>query len=181
MKNLVRFLALSALLIFTLKATSDVVTAVHGTITKLDSSTKTMVVKTKDGTEHTVHFTEKTAVWGADKAAAGAKDSFKGLSEGSEVVVHYTAKDTEKSAIEVDKVGKDGLKSVDGTVTKIGEGGKTVVVKTADGTEQTFDVAGRDTADAAKSVGTATTKGGKATVYYTEEGGKKVAHFFEKL
>lgn len=181
MKNLIRFLVLAALVTFAAQATDDVVTAVHGTITKLDSATKSMVVKTKDGTEHTVHFTENTAVWGADKTAAGAKDSFKGLSEGSEVVVHYTAKGSEKSATEVDKVGKDGLKSVDGTVTKIGQGGKTVVVKTADGTEQTFDVAGRDTSDAAKSVGTAATKGGKATVYYTEEGGKKIAHFFEKL
>jgi hypothetical protein len=174
MKNLLRFLAVAVLLVFSVRATEDVVTAVHGTITKLDSGTKTLVVKTKEGTEHTVKFTEKTAVWGADKTAAGAKDAFKGLSEGSEVVVHYTVKGTEKSATEVDKVGKDGLKSVDGTVEKVGADGKTVVVKAADGTEHTFDVAGRDTANAAK-------KAGKATVYYTEEGGKKVAHFFESL
>ena len=48
------------------------------------------------------------------------------------------------------------------------------MVKAADGTEHTFVVAGKDTAEGAK-------KAGKATVYYTEEGGKKVAHFFEKL
>jgi hypothetical protein len=174
MKNVVRFLVVAMLVVFTVWAAEDVVNAVHGTITKLDSATKTVVVKTKDGTEQTVHFTEKTAVWGADKTAAGAKEAFKGLSEGSEVVVHYTAKGTEKSATEVDKVGKDGLKSVDGTVEKVGSDGKTVVVKAADGTEHTFVVAGRDTADGAK-------KAGKATVYYTEEGGKKVAHFFEKL
>jgi VCBS repeat-containing protein len=173
-KNVVRFFVVATLLAFSVKATEDVVTAAHGTITKLDAATKTFVVKTKDGTEHTVHFTEKTTVWGADKTAAGAKDAFKGLSEGSEVVVHYSVKGTEKSATEVDKVGKDGLKEVDGTVEKVGADGKTVVVKAADGTEHTFVVAGRDTADGAK-------KAGKATVYYTEEGGKKVAHFFEKL
>ena len=181
MKNLLRFLVIAALLVFAVRATEDVVSAVHGTVTKLDSATKTMVVKTKDGTEHTVHFVDKTAVWGADKTAAGAKDAFKGLSEGSEVVVHYTVKGTEKTATEVDKVGKDGLKSVDGAVTKVGKDGKTVVVKAADGTEHTFDVAGHDTADAAKDIGKATDKTGKFTVYYTEEGGKKVAHFFEKL
>jgi len=174
MKNVVRFFVVAILAVFTVWAAEDVVNAVHGTITKLDSATKTLVVKTKDGTEHTVHFTERTAVWGADKTAAGAKDAFKGLSEGSEVVVHYTTKGAEKSATEVDKVGKDGLKSVDGTVEKVGADGKTVVVKAADGTEHTFVVAGRDTADGAK-------KAGKTTVYYTEEGGKKVAHFFEKL
>ena len=181
MKNLLRFLAVAGLVVFGVRAADDVSNAVHGTITKLDSVTKNMVVKTKDGTEHTVHFVDKTAVWGADKTAAGAKDAFKGLSEGSEVVVHYTAKGTENTATEVDKVGKGGLKYVDGTVTKVGQGGKTVVVKGADGTEQTFTVAGHDTAEAAKGIGKAADKTGKTTVYYTEEGGKKIAHFFEKL
>lgn len=181
MKNLFRFFALAALLVFGVRAADEVVSAVHGTITKLDSATRTFVVKTKDGTEHTVHFADKTAVWGADKTAAGAQDTFKGLSEGSEVVVHYTEKGSENTATEVDKVGKGGLNYVDGTVTKVGEGGKTVVVKSADGTEHAFDVAGRDTADAAKGIGKGADKTGKVTVYYTEEGGKKVAHFFEKL
>ena len=181
MKKVLGFLAVTALLVFCVRADEAVVSAVHGTITKLDSATKTLIVKSKDGVEHTVHFADKTAVWGADKTAAGAKDAFKGLSEGSEVVVHYTAKGTENTATEVEKVGKGGLKSIDGTVTKVGEGGKSVVVKAADGTEQTFDVAGHDTAEAAKGIGKGTAKAGKTTVYYTEEGGKKVAHFFEKL
>src|SRR6516164_11174365 len=110
MKNVLRFLVVAALFVFAVRAADDVVSAVHGTVTKLDSGTKTMIVKTKDGTEHSVHFVDKTAVWGADKTAAGAKDGFKGLSEGSEAVVHYTEKGGEKTATEVDKVGKDGLK-----------------------------------------------------------------------
>jgi hypothetical protein len=181
MKNLLRFLALAVLLVFAVRATDEVVSAVHGTIIKLDSATKTFVVKTKDGTEHAVHFVDKTAVSGADKTAAGAKDIFKGLSEGSEVVVHYTEKDSEKTATEVDKVGKDGLKYVDGTVTKVDKDGKTVVVKAADGTDHTFDVAWRDTAEAAKDISKDADKAGKVTVYYAEEGGRKIAYFFEKL
>jgi len=174
MKNLVRSLTVATLLVFAAYAADDVVSAVHGTVTKVDSATKTMVVKAKDGTEHTVHYTDKTVVWGADKTAAGAKDTYKGIATGSEVVVRYTEKGGEKSAMEVDKVGKDGLKYVDGTVEKVGDDGKTVTVKAADGTEHTFAVVG-------KGIGAGATKGGKATVYYTEEGGKKVAHFFEKL
>jgi hypothetical protein len=181
MNKLLRFFTLTALLVFAVYAADDVVSAIHGTITKLDSATKTMVVKTKDGTENTVHFVDKTAVWGADKTAAGTKDVFKGLKEGSEVVVHYSVKGTEKTATEVDRVGKDGLKYVDGTVTKVGKDGKTVVVKSADGTEHTFEVAGSDTKDAAQAMGKGTDKAGKVTVYYTEKGGKSIAHFFEKL
>src|ERR1700690_2551213 len=116
MKNLVRFLVVTVLVAFAVHAAEDVASAIHGTVTKLDAGTKTVVVKTKDGTEHTLHFVDKTMVTGADKTAAGAKDAFHGLSEGSEVVAHYTVKGADKTAVEIDKVGKDGLKSVDGTV-----------------------------------------------------------------
>ena len=181
MKRLFALFTLAAFCILTAWAADDVANAVHGVITKVDTASKTIVVKAKDGTEHTIHFVDKTAVYGADETAAGAKDTFHGLEEGSEVVAHYTAKGSEKTAMEVDKVGKDGMKATEGTVTKVGEGGKTITVKAADGTEQTFDVAGHDTKVAAQDTAKGTEKGGKVTVYYTEKAGKKVAHFFEKL
>jgi hypothetical protein len=176
-----RLLILASLLILSVRAAEDVVTAVHGTVTKLDSVAKTMVVKTKDGTEHTIHFVDKTAVHGADATAAGAKDTFHGITEGSEVVAHYTEKGAEKTGVEVDKVAKEGVKTIDGTVSHVGEGGKVVVVKAADGTEHTFQVVGHDTVASAEEIGKGTDKSAKFTVYYTEKAGNKVAHFFEKL
>jgi hypothetical protein len=155
---------------------ADVVTAVHGTVTKVDNATKTLVVKTKDGTEHTLHVVSKTTVSGTD---AGAKDTFKGLKEGSEVVAHYTEKGSEKTAVEVDNVGKDGLKETEGTISTIDRGTKTIAVKTADGTVQTFKIADHATEDAGKDIAKGTEKTAKVTVYYTEEAGKKVAHWFE--
>jgi hypothetical protein len=154
----------------------EAVTAVHGTVTKIDSAAKTIAIKAKDGTEHTLHWVGKTTVRGTD---AGAKDTFKGLKEGSEVVAHYTVKGTDKTAVEVDKVGKDGMKETEGTVTVIDRGSKTIAVKTADGTEQTFKMADHATVDAGKDTGKAVEKSVKVTVYYTEEAGKKVAHLFE--
>jgi hypothetical protein len=166
-------------------AVQDVVNAAHGTVTKLDSATKTIVVKTKDGTEHTLKFVGKTTVHGVDASAkatdAGAKDTFHGLKEGTEVVAHYTEKGTEKTAVEVDNVGKDGIKSVDGTITHIDRASKTVAVKTADGTEETFKLSGHAADDAGKDIEKGTEKSAKVTVYYTEEAGKKTAHFFEKI
>jgi hypothetical protein len=162
-------------------AADDAVTAVHGVVTKVDAAAKTIVVKTKDGTEHTIHFVDKTTVRGGEAAETGAKDTFQGVQEGSEVVARYTVKGTEKTAVEVDKVGKDGYKSVEGTVTKVGDDGKTITVKAADGTEHTFEVAGHGAKVAAVDTAKGTEKGAKVTVYYTESAGKKVAHFFEKL
>ena len=175
------FLVVAALVALPVRADEDVVTAVRGTVTKVDSAAKTIGVKTADGTEHTFHFVAQTSVHGAQATAAGSKDAFHGLTEGSEVVAHYTVKGSEETAVEVDRVGKGGLHAVDGTVSKVSDDGKTVVVKAADGTEHTFQVAGHDTADAAKEIGKGADKSAKVTVYYTESAGKKVAHFFQKL
>ena len=175
MKRLFQMGAATTLLL-PLCLAADVVTAVHGTVTKVDAGAKTMVVKAKDGTDHTLHIVGKTTVHGTD---AGAKDAFKGLKEGSEVVAHYTVKGSDKTAVEVDKVGKDGLKEAEGTVSDIDRGGKTIAIKTADGTVQTFKLADHATVDAGKDIAKGSEKTAKVTVYYTEDAGKKVAHWFE--
>jgi hypothetical protein len=150
---------------------------VHGTIKRIDAASKTVVISTANGAEEVVHFTDKTVV---HESVAGAKDSFHGLKEGSEVVAHVTRSGATKSAVEVDKLGKDGLKVAEGTVTKVDAGTKTIAIKTADGTEQTFDMTAHAAADTSKATAAGATKTAKVTVYYTEEGGKKVAHFFKK-
>ena len=97
---------------------------IHGTIKKVDSATKTVVIKTADGTEHTVKFTGDTTV-------KGTKDGFDGLKEGTEVVARTTGQGVDETAVDVGKVSKDGLKSTKGTVEKFYKDTKTVVVKTA--------------------------------------------------
>jgi hypothetical protein len=61
---------------------------------------------------------------------------------------------------------------------KVDHGAKTVVVKTADGTEKTLDFTENAGKDMGKAVGAGTEKGAKVAAYYTDEAGKKVAHFF---
>jgi hypothetical protein len=160
-------------------AADDVVSAVHGTVDKVDASGHTIVVKTADGTEHSVHFLDSTTVHGAHAAAAGATDSWHGIEKGSDVVVHYTKRGTDDTAVEIDKVGKGGLKATEGTITGIDRGAKTIAVKTADGTEETFHLTDHAAKDAGKGIAEGSEKGSKVVVYSTEKAGKKVAHFFE--
>ena len=162
-------------------AAEDVVSAVHGTIQKTDSMAKTIVVKTADGAEHTFQFVGHTAVHGAEKVAAGAKDAYHGLKEGSEVVVHYTAEGGKETAQEVDRIGEGGLKVTEGTITRVDRGAKTLTVKTANGTEETYQMADHAVKDAGKDIATGAEKSGKVTVYYTEKAGHKVVHFFKAL
>lgn len=160
-------------------AADDVVTAVEGTVKKVDAGTKTVVIKTTEGTEHTVHFVSKTSVHGWDSADAGAKDGMHGVKEGSHVVAHVTVKGTEETAREMDRIGDGGLKVSEGTVSKIDRGTKTLAVKTADGAEATYKITDHAVVDAGKDAGKGVEKASKVTVYYTEEGGKKVVHFFK--
>jgi hypothetical protein len=171
-KKLVVGLSFAAVAMF---AAADVVTAVEGTVKKVDAGTKTVVVSTADGTEHTVHFVGKTTVHGWDATEAGSKDALHGVKEGSHVVVHVTKKGTVETAQEVDRIGDGGLKVTEGTVSTIDRGGKTIAVKTADGAVATYKFTDHAAVDASKGV----EKAGKVTVYYTEEGGKKVVHFFK--
>ena len=151
-----------------------------GEIVKVDDATKTVAVKTADGTEHTLHFVKETAVHGAQAATTGSAEAFHGLKEGSHIAVHYTAKGTEETAHEIDDIGKDGLKSTDATVVHIDRAAKTLAVKTADGTEETYHLTDRAAIDAGKDIREGAESSVKVTIYYTEEAGHKVAHFFQR-
>jgi hypothetical protein len=178
---LVAALALCPVLVF---AAQDVATAVDGTVKKIDSGTKTVVVDASDGTEHTFHYTGDLVVHGSKDAAKdtakGTDDAFHGVKEGSKVAVHYTADGGKETAHEIDNIGDDGLKATKGTITHIDRGTKTVAVKTADGTEETFRMTGHVAADTGKDIGAGADKTAKVTVYYTEDAGKKTAHFISK-
>jgi hypothetical protein len=159
----------------------DVVHAVDGTVKKVDSATKTVVVETKDGTEHTFHYGGDVTVDGAKDTEKGTVDAAHGVAEGSKVAVHYTVDGGKETAHEVDKIGDDGLKATDGTVSHIDRGAKTIAVKTADGTEQTFHLTDRAAKDTGKGVATGVDKSAKVTVYYTEKAGVKTAHFVKTI
>ena len=153
---------------------------VVGEILRLDAAAKTVVVKTADGTSHTFRFLERTAVHGGQDVAAGSKDTFRGLKEGSPVAVHYTAKGTEETAEEIDSIGRDGLKASEVTVIQLDRGAKTLAVKATDGTEETFRLTGRAATAAGEEMGEGAEKSIKGTVYYADEAGHKVAHFFKR-
>ncbi len=159
----------------------DVAHAVDGTVKKVDAGSKTLVVETKDGTEHSFRYTSDVTVDGAKDTEKGTLDAAHGVTEGSKVAVHYTVDGGKETAHEIDRIGDDGMKATEGTVSKLDKGAKTISVKTADGTVDTFQLTGRAAKDTGKDVVAGTDKSAKVTVYYTEEAGKKTAHFISKV
>jgi hypothetical protein len=91
-------------------AQDDVAHAVSGLIKSIDKGTKTMVVKTGDGTEHTIKYTDQTVVSGAKDTGKGVEkasvDTYLGAKVGSKVTVKYTEKAGEKTAVGVKDAGK---------------------------------------------------------------------------
>ena len=83
----------------------DLAHDISGIVKKVDKSTKTVVIKADDGTEHTIKYTEKTVVEGTKDAGKGVE---KGSAEayltgkmGAKITVHYTEKGAEKTAVGV--------------------------------------------------------------------------------
>jgi len=159
----------------------NVETATHGTITKIDRTAKAIAVKSEDGTEHVFYWAKDTSVHGVKSADLSAKESWHGLKQGSEVVAHSTKRGTRDTAVEVDKVGDNGLKRTEGTVKEIDRSGKKLVIESADGTEHAFRLTNHAATDAGKGAAASAEKGTKVAIYSTEEAGKSVAHFFERI
>ena len=91
-------------------AVEPVVSVAEGTVRKIDSTAKTILVATKDGAERTFHFADRTVVHGVEGLGKGSKEGLHGLITGTEVAVHYTTKETVDTAEEIDHIGKDGLR-----------------------------------------------------------------------
>ena len=155
--------------------------SVEGIVTKIDRAAKTMAVKAADGTEHTMHLVARTVVHGGQETYKGAEGAARGIQEGSQVVVHYTKQGTDETAEEIDHIGKDGLKTSEGTITKFDRDARTMTIKTADGTEETYRLTEHASEDAGKDTDDAAKKSAHATVYYSEEAGHKVVHFFKTI
>jgi len=158
-------------------STAFAVTAVKGRIEKIDHTAKTIVMKAADGTEHTFRFVGRTAVHGTEMASS---DAFRGLKEGSEVVVHYTVKGSEETALEIDHVGEGGLKTTEGTLTRLDRNAKIFTIKAEDGTEHEFRLTEHAAEDAGTDISEDAQKSAKVIVYYTDQAGQQVAHFFGK-
>ena len=112
----VSLFALVAIVAWQSAIAEDVVHAVSGIVKSVDKGSKTVVVKTADGTEQTIKWTDKTTVKGVDATgkavAAGSVDTYDGLKEGAKVSVKYTEKGGEKTAVAIKDASKATAKAV---------------------------------------------------------------------
>jgi hypothetical protein len=94
--------------------------------------------------------------------------SLESLQPGTPVAVQYTVKGIQASADGAGQVGDDVLTANEGVVTKVDRGKKEVTVRFADGQTQKLE-----------SENSITSHSSRAIVYYRDESGRRVAHYFK--
>jgi hypothetical protein len=146
---------------------------IDGTVDKFYAATHQVAVKTADGVRHLLHLSSRTAIHGT-RTADGPLG---GLERGNQVVVQYVASGDTKTAVEIDQVGDGGLKAVGGVVTNVDRSAKTLTVRLADDSSITL----RLTDHAAHHVGHDIENQTRVIVYYADDGGERVAHYFKRV
>jgi hypothetical protein len=137
-------------------------------VDKLYSGMNEILVKTSDGLERVFHVTPGTKVHGGNPALGS-------LSAGTVVAVHYSVKGVMASADEIDRLGPDGLKHNEGTITKVDRVRKRITIKFADRSIQTL----RLTHHAAVESNGHTHS--RVIIYYSNDNGQRVAHYFKPV
>ena len=137
----------------------------------------TIIVTTMDGVEHTYHFTERLIVHGGKSPGP---DALAGLQEGRMVVIHYTVEGSNQTAREIDILGDEGLKVTEGRVTKIDRGRKEITIRFGNGQTETLRLTDQAAAEAAKDLEGTGGEAARVIVYYEDENGRKVAHYFRR-
>jgi hypothetical protein len=139
--------------------------ATEATIKAEHKAANKIIVQTEDGVEHIYDAAKGLVVH-------GGTDSLSDLKPGTTVIIHYTADNT---AQEIDRVGIDGLSTAEGIVTGIDRGKKEITIRYDNGKIEMLKLTDRAAADVGKNIGDNT----RIVVYYSDEVGGKVTHYFK--
>src|ERR1700681_4397707 len=140
--------------------------ATEATIKDEQKAANKIVVETEDGVEHIYNAAKVVVVH-------GGKGPLSDLKPGTTVIIHYTADNTVQ---EIDRVDAGGLSTMEGMATKIDRGKKEITVRYDNGKIEKLKLTDRAAADVGKNIGEDT----RIVVYYSDEAGGKVTHYFKK-
>jgi hypothetical protein len=156
--------------------------ALEGTVHTFYKGLNTIVVKTVDGFEHLFHLAERTVVHGG---TAAGDPAWRGLEEGSRVIVHYTPEGDDDTADEVDRIGDAGLIAVEGVITNVDRHAGTLSIRLTDGSGETLRLTARAAAELGKGLDADAAAGMAKVVVYvtplTDDTGGRVAHYFRRV
>jgi hypothetical protein len=161
--------------------------AVAAQVRRVDHSAKMVVLHTADGGHETVAFSEHTVVHGVTSADSAVDAWAKDALEGAWAIVLYTENGEHKTAVAIDSLGGRAVRIAHGSVVRVDEAAKSMVIRSKGGAEDTFDLAGYVVVDAGGRVERGATPcraietGTEVAISYAEQGGKKTAVVVKRL
>jgi DnaK suppressor protein len=151
--------------------------ALEGTIDQETKAVNALAVKTVDGTRRVFHLAKDVVVHGSRDTSA---ESLKNLRTGTTVVVHYASAGTDAAIHEIDIVGDDGLKTTEGIVVGINRRKHEITVRLDNATTEVLQLSARAARDVGHEVDS-DAGSARIVLYYTDDGGAKVAHYFRRV
>jgi len=110
---------------------------VLGTIENVDSGANTITVRLSDGTDKTLQLAKRVTVNGRGEPRSHAESA---LMAHERAVIYYTDKSGEETAVDVESVDHAMHRTVTGTLISADKNNKTIVLRTANGKDETFRV-----------------------------------------
>lgn len=110
---------------------------VLGTIAIVDSGANTITVRLSDGTDKTLQLGKRLMVNGRAETRARAEAT---LTAQERAVIYYVEKDGAESAVDVESLNHVMRRTVTGTLISADKSDKTLVLRTANGSDETFSV-----------------------------------------
>jgi hypothetical protein len=150
------------------------VIATDETIKDEHKAANKIVVTTEDGVQHVYSAAKDLLVHG------GKNGVLADLKPGTTVVVHYTAGEGGESAHEIDRVGNNGLLTTEGTVIDINRGKREITIRYDNGTTEQLKLTDRAAVDAGQDFTDQAVGTTRVVVYFSDEAGKKMAHYFKR-
>jgi hypothetical protein len=152
--------------------------ATEDTIQETSEGGHRILVKARDGVARLFRLNRRSTVDGGDAASDEALRAFK---KGTPVMVHNTTEGEDLTAEEIDRLGDRGLQQMEGVITAVNRPDRMISIKLADGTRQTLRLSDRAAADAGKDVDHAGESTARVIVYFKNEAGQRVVHYFKRV
>jgi hypothetical protein len=140
------------------------------------------LVAARDGVDHAYRFTASLIGNPGSKPGRPTVQALKGLREGTVVVVQYNVQVRGERWDAIDPVGDEDLMATEGRVVHIDRRRQQITVKYDDGTVDVMELtehAGAATWPEEEQAIAAQAAGAQTAVYYDDEDGQRVVHFFK--
>lgn len=164
----------------------EVVHAVTGVVTKVDSATHTITLTTNDGSQMVLQDeTGSHSSYAFDKALQSKSMASTAFDKtGNRAVVYYFGDGTQRRAVAVEDLGPAPLKASSGQITHWDHHHHTVTIKAADGSKQSFQLDDATVVDTPMGVVNGDKfdgqNGDQISIRYMDKGGANQAVFLSE-